>query len=50
VLKSVVGSWTEHHVVVIGLLFMGAVIFLPRGLMSVVRPAVEWVLVRGRKP
>ena len=40
VLKSVVGSWTEHHLIVIGLLFMGAVIFMPRGLMGVVRPVV----------
>jgi branched-chain amino acid transport system permease protein len=50
VLKSVVGSYTEHHVIVIGLLFMGAVIFLPRGLMGVVRPAIERMLARGRKP
>lgn len=41
VLKSVVGSYTEHHLIVIGLLFMGVVIFLPRGLMGIVRPAVE---------
>jgi branched-chain amino acid transport system permease protein len=50
ILKSVVGSYTEHHVIVIGLLFMGAVIFLPRGLMGVVRPAIERMLARGRKP
>jgi branched-chain amino acid transport system permease protein len=50
VLKSVVGSYTEHHVIVIGLLFMGAVIFLPRGLMGVVRPAIERMLTRERKP
>lgn len=41
VLRSIVGSYTEHHVIVIGLLFMGAVIFLPRGLMGVIRPAIE---------
>jgi branched-chain amino acid transport system permease protein len=40
VLKSVIGTWTEHHLIVIGLLFMGAVIFLPRGLMGFVRPAL----------
>lgn len=40
VLKSVVGTWTEHHLIVIGLLFMGAVIFLPRGLMGFIRPAL----------
>jgi branched-chain amino acid transport system permease protein len=40
VLKSFIGTWTEHHLIVIGLLFMGAVIFLPRGLMGFVRPAL----------
>lgn len=40
VLKSIVGTWTEHHLIVIGLLFMAAVIFLPRGLMGFVRPAL----------
>jgi branched-chain amino acid transport system permease protein len=49
-LKSVVGSYTEHHLIVIGLLFMGAVIFLPRGLMGIVRPAIERVLARRAKP
>ena len=41
VLKSVIGSYTEHHLIVIGLLFMGAVVFLPKGLMGIVRPAIE---------
>ncbi|MFZ3249451.1 MAG: branched-chain amino acid ABC transporter permease [Pseudolabrys sp.] len=49
VLKSVVGSYTEHHLIVIGLLFMGAVVFLPKGLMGIVRPAIERVLARGQK-
>lgn len=40
-LKSVVGSYTEHHLIVIGVLFMIAVIFLPKGLMGVVRPIIE---------
>jgi branched-chain amino acid transport system permease protein len=39
-LKSVIGTWTEHHLIVIGLLFMGAVIFLPRGLMGFIRPVL----------
>ena len=30
-LKSVIGSYTEHHLIVIGVLFMAAVIFLPKG-------------------
>ena len=50
VLKSVVGSYTEHHLIVIGLLFMGAVVFLPKGLMGIVRPAIERMLARGQKP
>jgi branched-chain amino acid transport system permease protein len=50
VLKSVLGSYTEHHLIVIGLLFMGAIIFLPKGLMGIVRPAIERVLARGTKP
>ena len=50
VLKSVVGSYTEHHLIVIGLLFMGAVVFLPKGLMGIVRPAIERWLSRERKP
>jgi branched-chain amino acid transport system permease protein len=32
---------TEHHLIVIGLLFMATVIFLPKGLIGVVRPWVE---------
>jgi branched-chain amino acid transport system permease protein len=49
-LKSVVGSYTEHHLIVIGLLFMGAVVFMPKGLMGVVRPAIERMLARRTKP
>ena len=50
ILKSVIGTWTEHHLIVIGLLFMGAVIFLPNGLMGLVRPAIAQFLTRGAKP
>jgi branched-chain amino acid transport system permease protein len=49
-LKSVIGSYTEHHLIVIGVLFMAAVIFLPKGLMGIVRPAVERMLAREPKP
>jgi branched-chain amino acid transport system permease protein len=47
VLKSVIGSWTEHHLLIIGLLFMAAVIFLPKGLMGLIRPRVERLLGGG---
>ncbi len=36
-LRSVIGSWTEHHLIVIGILFMLAVIFLPGGIIGLVR-------------
>jgi branched-chain amino acid transport system permease protein len=49
-LKSLIGSFTEHHLIVIGLLFMGAVIFLPRGFIGVVRPALAQRLTAARKP
>jgi branched-chain amino acid transport system permease protein len=49
-LKSFIGSWTEHHLVVIGLLFMSAVIFLPSGLMGFVRPRLVRLLAHGGTP
>ncbi|MDO8877576.1 MAG: branched-chain amino acid ABC transporter permease [Pseudolabrys sp.] len=48
-LKSVIGSYTVHHLIVIGVLFMGAVIFLPKGMMGSIRPAIERMLAR-REP
>lgn len=50
VLKSVIGSWTEHHLIVIGVLFMAIVIFLPTGLMGTIRPALVRMLDRGERP
>lgn len=47
VLRSVIGSWTEHHLIVIGLLFVVTVIFLPKGLLGSVRPAIVRLL-QGR--
>jgi branched-chain amino acid transport system permease protein len=40
VLRSVVGTVTEHHLIVIGLLFMAAVIFLPKGMIGYLRSRV----------
>jgi len=31
-LRTVLGSWTEHYHMIIGALFMLAVIFMPRGI------------------
>lgn len=47
IVKSVVGSWTEHHLVVIGLLFMAVVIFLPKGLMGLVQPLMRRGITSG---
>lgn len=41
VLKSVVGSFTAHHAIVIGALFVVSVIFFPRGLVGYLAPALE---------
>ena len=49
VLKSVVGSMTQHHLLVIGLLFMAVVIFLPKGLLGFVRPRIERLLRGGMR-
>jgi branched-chain amino acid transport system permease protein len=47
VIRSVVGSWTEHHVIFVGLMFMAVVIFLPNGLMGVIQARLRSRLARG---
>jgi branched-chain amino acid transport system permease protein len=47
VLRSVIGTMTEHHLIVIGILFMAVVIFLPKGLMGVIRPRIVRLLSGG---
>ena len=49
-MRSIIGSWTEHHLIVIGIVFMLVVIFLPRGLMGFIRPRVQRLLSARRKP
>lgn len=41
VLRSVVGSYTEHHQIVIGVIFMLSVIFFPKGLIGYLVPALR---------
>lgn len=41
VLKSVVGSFTAHHQIVIGVIFVASVIFFPKGLIGYLVPALE---------
>jgi branched-chain amino acid transport system permease protein len=43
-LRSIVGTWTEHHLIVIGLIFMAVVIFFPRGLTGMIRPSIARAL------
>jgi branched-chain amino acid transport system permease protein len=48
-LKSVVGTYTEHHQIVIGVLFMLSVIFFPKGLIGYLRPRLEAWLTRRKE-
>ncbi|MGH6609515.1 MAG: branched-chain amino acid ABC transporter permease, partial [Burkholderiaceae bacterium] len=41
VLRSVIGSYTQHHLIVIGLVFMATVIFLPKGLIGACAPTLQ---------
>jgi len=47
-LKSIVGTYTEHHLIVIGGLFMFLVIFFPGGLVGYFRPRLNAWLIRRR--
>lgn len=48
-LKSIVGTYTEHHLIVIGVLFMASVIFFPKGLIGYLRPRLESWLARRKE-
>lgn len=39
-LRSIVGSWTSHHLIVIGLIFMAVVVLIPGGLIGKLRDLV----------
>jgi branched-chain amino acid transport system permease protein len=45
-LKSIVGSYTAHHLIVIGLLFMASVMLFPRGIVGYAAPALQRMLDR----
>ncbi|MDB5797061.1 MAG: branched-chain amino acid transporter permease [Paucimonas sp.] len=46
-LKSVLGTYTEHHLIVIGVLFMLSVIFFPKGLIGYLHPRLaNWLAQR----
>jgi branched-chain amino acid transport system permease protein len=47
-LKSILSTWTAHHLVVIGALFVALVLFVPQGLVGLVRPRiVAWLEARA---
>jgi branched-chain amino acid transport system permease protein len=48
-LKSVIGTFTEHHLIVIGVLFMLSVIFFPKGLIGYLHPRLEAWLTRRKE-
>ncbi len=41
ILKSIVGSFTEHHLIFVGGIFILLVLFFPKGLAGFIRPKVE---------
>ena len=46
-LRSIIGTITEHHLIVIGLLFMLSVIFFPKGLIGSLHPRLAaWLATR----
>jgi len=47
-LRSFVGSWTAHHLIVIGLMFMAVVVLFPKGLVGFVRMRLQRFLERGK--
>ncbi len=47
-LRSVVGSWTEHHLIVVGVIFMLSVIFLRKGLVGALLARLNRRKGRGR--
>lgn len=50
IIKSIIGSWTEHHLIVIGALFMCSILFLPRGMIGIVQPWLLRFAARSAKP
>ena len=44
-LRSVVGSWTEHHLIVVGIIFMLSVIFLRKGLVGALLARLRGVIL-----
>ena len=49
-LKSIIGTWTTHHLIVIGSLFILLVLFVPQGLAGFVRPRIAaWLEARAQR-
>jgi branched-chain amino acid transport system permease protein len=45
-LRSIIGSWTPHHLIVIGILFMTVVVLFPKGIIGVARGWLERLMLR----
>jgi len=48
VIKSIIGSFTAHHLIFIGAIFVTLVLFFPKGLTGFLRLRVEALMGRGR--
>jgi branched-chain amino acid transport system permease protein len=48
-LKSVIGSFTEHHLIVIGGIFIVLVLFFPKGMVGYLRLHLEKFLTRSKR-
>jgi branched-chain amino acid transport system permease protein len=47
-LRSVIGTFTEHHLAVVGVLFMLSVVFFPKGLLGYLQPRLAaWLAARS---
>jgi branched-chain amino acid transport system permease protein len=44
-LRSIIGSWTPHHLIVIGILFMTVVVLFPKGIIGVARGWLERLML-----
>jgi branched-chain amino acid transport system permease protein len=49
-LRSIIGSWTAHHLLVIGILFMTVVVLFPKGIVGVARGWLERSMLGRARP
>ncbi|WP_088710119.1 branched-chain amino acid ABC transporter permease [Noviherbaspirillum denitrificans] len=50
-LKSFISTYTEHHLIIIGALFIALVLFVPQGMIGCIRPRLmAWLERSGSRP